>query len=150
MRWGFPCNSTVQNGWYSVILSVFTGNIQYRYLPPRQISASPISGGALIFAGRDLNRATGSGARVNEPKTVPRTVFGEAKAPKQGAFRAVIYGGDGRRLATRRALACIARRDNLSFSANKKDICHSAGALFVGGSVGFELSEFPRRPARKL
>ena len=66
---------------------------------------------------RDLNRATGSGARVNEPKTVRWTVFGEAKAPKQGAFRAVIYGGDGRRLATRRALACIARRDNLSFSA---------------------------------
>ncbi len=69
--------------------------------PPR------VCGGFCLAEKERFDRATGSGARVNEPKTVRRTVFGEAKAPKQGAFRAVIYGGDGRRLATRRALACL-------------------------------------------
>ena len=56
--WVTPCNSTVQNGWDSVILPVFTGNIQYRYLPPRQQQGRPHFGGAPVVGGDEATLRT--------------------------------------------------------------------------------------------
>jgi len=95
---------------------------------------------ALAEKGR-FDRATGSGARVNEPKTVRRTVFGEAKAPKQGAFRAVIYGGDGRRLATRRALACL-HAEIISPSPPTESVPHFGGRFLLADQSSLNSPSF--------